>query len=131
MLRKLLILTLFIGILISYTSVTPTVSVIEAPYTRNETQIAQYPSPGTVTDKTLTLPHRAMGDLKLTILIDNTAYRSELKSEHGFATLLEYRGHMLLFDTGATGSNLLSNMRQLGVDPRSIEAVILSHERAQ
>jgi len=128
MLRKLLILTLFIGILISYTSVAPTASVTEAPYTRNETHVAQYPSTGTVPDTTLTLPPRAMGDLKLTILIDNTAYRSELKSEWGFATLVEYGGHMLLFDTGANGSNLLGNMRQLGVDPRSIEAVILSHE---
>ena len=128
MLRKLLILTLFIAILISYTSVAPTASFIEASYTRSETHVAQYPSTGTVPDTTLTLPPRAMGDLKLTILIDNTAYRSELKSEWGFATLVEYGGHMVLFDTGASGFNLLGNMRQLGVDLRSIEAVILSHE---
>jgi 7,8-dihydropterin-6-yl-methyl-4-(beta-D-ribofuranosyl)aminobenzene 5'-phosphate synthase len=32
-----------------------------------------------------------------------------------------------LFDTGANGSLLLDNMRQLGVAPQSIEAVILSH----
>jgi len=69
-----------------------------------------------------------MGDLKLTILIDNTAYHSGLRSEWGFAILVEYGGHTLLFDTGANGSNLLGNMRQLGLDPRSIEAVILSHE---
>jgi 7,8-dihydropterin-6-yl-methyl-4-(beta-D-ribofuranosyl)aminobenzene 5'-phosphate synthase len=128
MLRKLLILTLFIAILISYTSVAPTASVTEASYTRSETHVAQYTSTGTVPDTTLTLPPRAMGDLKLTILIDNTACRSKLKSEWGFATLIEYGGHMLLFDTGASGFNLLGNMRQLGVDFRSIEAVILSHE---
>jgi 7,8-dihydropterin-6-yl-methyl-4-(beta-D-ribofuranosyl)aminobenzene 5'-phosphate synthase len=33
----------------------------------------------------------------------------------------------LLFDTGGDGHLLLANMRAMGVDPRSIEAVFLSH----
>ena len=70
----------------------------------------------------------ALGDLKLTILYDNTAVDPRLKSDWGFAALVEYGGHTLLFDTGADGSMLLDNMRQLDVDPQSIEAVIFSHE---
>jgi 7,8-dihydropterin-6-yl-methyl-4-(beta-D-ribofuranosyl)aminobenzene 5'-phosphate synthase len=70
----------------------------------------------------------ALGDLKLTILFDNTAVDPRLKSDWGFAALVEYGGHTLLFDTGADGSMLLDNMRQLDVDPQSIEAVIFSHE---
>ena len=70
----------------------------------------------------------ALGDLKLTILYDNTAVDTQLKSDWGFAALVEYDGHTLLFDTGADGSMLLDNMRQLDVDPQSIEAVIFSHE---
>jgi 7,8-dihydropterin-6-yl-methyl-4-(beta-D-ribofuranosyl)aminobenzene 5'-phosphate synthase len=70
----------------------------------------------------------ALGDLKLTILFDNTAIDPRLKSGWGFAALVEYSGHTLLFDTGADGSMLLDNMRQLDVDPQSIEAVIFSHE---
>ena len=70
----------------------------------------------------------ALGDLKLTILFDNTAIDSQLRSGWGFAALVEYSGHTLLFDTGADGSILLDNMRQLDVDPQSIEAVIFSHE---
>ena len=70
----------------------------------------------------------ALGDLKLTILYDNTAVDTRLKSDWGFAALVEYGGHTLLFDTGADGSMLLDNMRQLDVDPKSIEAVIFSHE---
>ncbi len=69
----------------------------------------------------------AISDLKLTILYDNTTTDSQLKSAWGFAALVEYGGHSLLFDTGNDGSILLDNMRQLKVDPRSIEAVILSH----
>ena len=128
MFRKPLILTLFIAILISSISVALTASVTEAPYTRNRTHVAQYPSMGTVPDIRPTLPPGVRGDLKLTILIDNTVYKSYLKSESGFATLLEYGGHTLLFDTGVSGFNLLRNMEQLSMDPRSIEAVTLSHE---
>ena len=75
---------------------------------------------------TSTLP--ATGDLRLTILFDNTAFDEQLKADWGFAALVEYGNHTLLFDTGADGSILLENMRQLGVKPQSIEAVILSHE---
>jgi 7,8-dihydropterin-6-yl-methyl-4-(beta-D-ribofuranosyl)aminobenzene 5'-phosphate synthase len=70
----------------------------------------------------------ALGDLKLTILYDNTAVDTQLKSDWGFAALVEYGGHTLLFDTGADGAMLLDNMRQLDVDPQSIEAIVLSHE---
>jgi 7,8-dihydropterin-6-yl-methyl-4-(beta-D-ribofuranosyl)aminobenzene 5'-phosphate synthase len=69
-----------------------------------------------------------MGDLKLTILYDNTAADPKLRSGGGFAALVEYGGHSLLFDTGPTGSFLPENMQQLGVEPQSIEAVVISHE---
>jgi len=69
-----------------------------------------------------------MGDVKLTILYDNTAIDPRLKTDWGFAALVEYGGHTVLFDTGANGSMLLDNMRQLDVRPQSIEAVIISHE---
>jgi 7,8-dihydropterin-6-yl-methyl-4-(beta-D-ribofuranosyl)aminobenzene 5'-phosphate synthase len=59
---------------------------------------------------------------------DNTSASPELTADFGFSALVEYGDHTLLFDTGAIGSILLDNMQRLGVDPRSIEAVILSHE---
>jgi 7,8-dihydropterin-6-yl-methyl-4-(beta-D-ribofuranosyl)aminobenzene 5'-phosphate synthase len=74
------------------------------------------------------LPATATGDLRLTILFDNAAIDSQLGSGWGFAALVEYGGHTLLFDTGADGRILLDNMRQLDVQPPSIEAVVLSHE---
>jgi 7,8-dihydropterin-6-yl-methyl-4-(beta-D-ribofuranosyl)aminobenzene 5'-phosphate synthase len=75
---------------------------------------------------TSTVP--AMGDLRLTILFDKTAFDEQLKAGWGFAALVEYGNHSLLFDTGADGAILLNNMREMDVKPRSIEAIILSHE---
>ncbi len=70
----------------------------------------------------------APGDFKLTIVYDNTTTDPQLSPDWGFAAVVESGGHTLLFDTGAKGSNLLHNLQQLGVDPASIEAVILSHQ---
>jgi 7,8-dihydropterin-6-yl-methyl-4-(beta-D-ribofuranosyl)aminobenzene 5'-phosphate synthase len=67
------------------------------------------------------------GDLRVTIVYDNTVYDSRLKAEWGFAALVEYGDHILLFDTGGDGPTLLSNMALLGFDPQTIETVVLSH----
>jgi 7,8-dihydropterin-6-yl-methyl-4-(beta-D-ribofuranosyl)aminobenzene 5'-phosphate synthase len=74
-----------------------------------------------------TLPPAQLSDLNLTILYDNISGTPELIPHWGFAALVEYGSHTLLFDTGADGAILLQNMQQLDVDPHSIEAVILSH----
>ncbi len=66
--------------------------------------------------------------LRLTILYDNTTEDSRLTVEWGFAALVEYSGHTVLFDTGLDGPSLLGNMEVLGVAPESIEAIVLSHE---
>ena len=70
----------------------------------------------------------ATDGLKLTIVYDNTTTDPQLKPDWGFAAVVEYGGHKLLFDTGANGSILLDNMRQLGVDLGSIEVIVLSHQ---
>lgn len=73
-------------------------------------------------------PPGATRGLTLTILYDNTVYDPRLAADWGFAALVKYGGHTLLFDTGANGSILLSNLQQLGIDVGTIEAVVLSHE---
>ncbi len=67
------------------------------------------------------------GNLTLTILYDNTAHDARLHADWGFAALIEYGGHTLLFDTGNSGQMLVSNMDKLGIDPKRIEAIVLSH----
>jgi 7,8-dihydropterin-6-yl-methyl-4-(beta-D-ribofuranosyl)aminobenzene 5'-phosphate synthase len=75
-------------------------------------------------------PTPELSDLKLTILFDNTTTDPRFKSMAGFAALVEYGSHTLLFDTGADGATLLGNMRELGVETGSIETIVISHEHA-
>jgi len=63
-----------------------------------------------------------------TIVYDNRAHDSALKTAWGFACLVETDDTTVLFDTGGDGAILLSNMRELGFDLSKIDAVVLSHE---
>ena len=55
----------------------------------------------------------------------------QLVAEHGFSVLVEVtagkRRHCLLFDAGVSPDGLIENMKRLDVDPRSVEAVVMSH----
>jgi len=68
--------------------------------------------------------------MKLTIVYDNVvcAQGLRLKSDWGFACLIETEVETILFDTGARGSILLRNMEKLSINPRSIGKIVLSHE---
>src|SRR3954454_11145367 len=54
-----------------------------------------------------------------------------LRAEHGFSSLVSVvRGggeQRLLFDTGISPDGMVENMRRLGLSPRDVEAVVLSH----
>lgn len=63
----------------------------------------------------------------ITIVYDNHPFDERLKTAWGFAALVEYQDHTLLFDTGGVGLTLMENMRVLGIDPGKIETVVLSH----
>ncbi len=66
--------------------------------------------------------------MKITIIYDNDAYIKGLKADWGFSCLIERSGApRILFDTGASGSILMSNMEKLGIDPLSIDIVVISH----
>jgi 7,8-dihydropterin-6-yl-methyl-4-(beta-D-ribofuranosyl)aminobenzene 5'-phosphate synthase len=65
--------------------------------------------------------------LTLTIVYDNNAYDPRLKTAWGFSCLIEYRGQVVLFDTGGDSPTLLANMTTLDIDPGEIETIVLSH----
>jgi len=65
--------------------------------------------------------------MKITILYDNTIYKEGLKSDWGFACLVEAYDRTILFDTGSNGFILLENMKKLAIDPSSIDEVFISH----
>ena len=68
-----------------------------------------------------------MVTLRITIIYDNTAFRKDLQADWGFSALVEARNRKILFDTGANGRILLSNMEKLELDAREIEDVFISH----
>jgi 7,8-dihydropterin-6-yl-methyl-4-(beta-D-ribofuranosyl)aminobenzene 5'-phosphate synthase len=64
---------------------------------------------------------------RITVIYDNVPYNKRLKTDWGFAALVEYHGQSVLFDTGANGETLLANMHTLEIDPAGIRQVVLSH----
>ena len=66
--------------------------------------------------------------MKITIVYDNEVKRVGLGSGWGFAAFIEGQGiPPVLFDTGADGPTLLHNIRELNIDPTSIETIVISH----
>jgi 7,8-dihydropterin-6-yl-methyl-4-(beta-D-ribofuranosyl)aminobenzene 5'-phosphate synthase len=65
--------------------------------------------------------------MKITVISDNTVHMKGLRSEWGFACLVEAWGKTILFDTGASADVLLHNMRKLNIRPESVDFVFISH----
>ncbi|MBN1900840.1 MBL fold metallo-hydrolase [Candidatus Sumerlaeota bacterium] len=65
--------------------------------------------------------------MKITIIYDNTTLREDLQADWGFSALVEAGGRKILFDTGANGPILISNMQKLGINPKEISDVFISH----
>jgi len=66
--------------------------------------------------------------VKITIIYDNTSFEKNLQADWGFSCLVEVEDTpKILFDTGANGRILLSNMEKLKIDPLSIEEIFISH----
>lgn len=63
--------------------------------------------------------------MKATILIDNLT-RGSLAAEWGLAIYIEYNGHRILLDTGAS-ERFARNAAALGVDLGAVELGVLSH----
>jgi len=65
--------------------------------------------------------------MKVTIIYDNTAFRKDFQADWGFSALVEIKERKILFDTGANGRILLSNMEKLKINPKEIEDIFISH----
>lgn len=73
------------------------------------------------------VPVEAMEMVTFTILYDNNAYDPALRTDWGFACMVETGEATVLFDTGGNGTILMGNMAELGFDPQAIDVVVLSH----
>ncbi|MBM4464152.1 MAG: MBL fold metallo-hydrolase [Chloroflexi bacterium] len=66
--------------------------------------------------------------MKITCIVDNAVSdHSSFWGEHGVAFLIETASGSILFDTGRSGTVLLHNLKLLGVEPKVINALALSH----
>lgn len=66
--------------------------------------------------------------MKITIVYDNEVSRKGLQAAWGFSCVIEIEdATKILFDTGADGEILLSNMAKLHIDPQRIDEVFISH----
>ena len=81
----------------------------------------------TVPPVALTHTPPAGDTLRVTVLFDNTVADRRLGAGWGFAALIERQGHALLMDAGSDPRVFLRNLDSLGIDPRRIEAIAVSH----
>ena len=65
--------------------------------------------------------------MELVVLVENTAAREGLVTEHGLSVYLSGAGRALLFDTAASPQALKANASALSIDLAAVEAVIISH----
>jgi 7,8-dihydropterin-6-yl-methyl-4-(beta-D-ribofuranosyl)aminobenzene 5'-phosphate synthase len=72
-------------------------------------------------------PPNAQDARRITILYDAFGAPSALRKDWGFAALIEYGSRRILFDTGNNAKLFEHNVKQLGVDLRRLDAVVISH----
>ena len=63
----------------------------------------------------------------VTVVYDNNPSATGMESAWGFSCLVRGMEKTVLFDAGGDGRRLLANMGRLGIDPREIDAVVVSH----
>jgi len=68
--------------------------------------------------------------MKMIIVYDNEVFKKDfgLKSDWGFASLIERKNDTILFDTGAKGEILFNNISRLNINPSDITKIVISHE---
>ncbi len=67
-----------------------------------------------------------MAEVRVTILVENTARGRGILAEHGLAFWIEFAGRKILFDTGQSGI-IFDNAKQLGIPLEQTQAIVLSH----
>lgn len=69
-----------------------------------------------------------MDSVKITVLVDNiNGITPGYIKDFGFAALIEKEEVKVLFDTGTNPNTLSHNLSQYGISPKSLNAIILSH----
>lgn len=105
------------------TAMAPT-STVALTSTRPAPTATKTPAPTPTSEPTST---EAADGVSLTVLYDNNEHDQRLETAWGFSCLVEGLEEIILFDTGGDDGLLLRNMRTLGIDPRDVDVVVISH----
>ena len=128
-------LLVLVGLLVagcaSPTSLPPTATIAPSP-TSVPTIAPTLPPTSTITPTptrpaSTATPTKAPSAVTITILYDNNEYDERLETAWGFACLVKGPEKTILFDTGGDSAMLLRNMHTLGIDPRDVDVVVISH----
>jgi 7,8-dihydropterin-6-yl-methyl-4-(beta-D-ribofuranosyl)aminobenzene 5'-phosphate synthase len=65
--------------------------------------------------------------IAIATVVDNYAVDARLSRRWGFAAVITTPSASVLFDTGGSGPDLLSNMTKLGLEARDIRIIVISH----
>jgi len=65
--------------------------------------------------------------VQVTIIYDNYQDDKSLKTDWGFACLVEYQGNKVLFDAGRDAALYKKNVELLEIDPKEIPGLFISH----
>jgi 7,8-dihydropterin-6-yl-methyl-4-(beta-D-ribofuranosyl)aminobenzene 5'-phosphate synthase len=65
--------------------------------------------------------------VRLCVVFNNVPYKADLETGWGFSCWIKDQDNTILFDTGGNGDILLRNMKRLGLDVKTVQAVVLSH----
>lgn len=69
----------------------------------------------------------AQADPVIKVIYNNIVDDEKFEGRWGFSCVIEGLEKTILFDTGGIGELLMENMEKMGVDPASIDLVVLSH----
>ena len=75
----------------------------------------------------LELEEKQVPEITLISVYDNYQVNPELKTAWGFGLIIETPNEKILFDTGGDSEILLNNMKKLGIAPKSIDKIVISH----
>ena len=109
-------------------SAAETIPITQTPFplpTLSPTQAhTETASPSLLTSTTGQTMDRSV---RITIIYDNYLWDQRLTPEWGFGALVEVGEYTILFDTGGSGETFLNNLDILEIDPKNIQAVVISH----
>ncbi len=102
--------------------------LIKAEPTRTSTSLPPTATSSPQPSETITEESRPEEMIRITIVYDNYPHKAGLGTAWGFSAYITFQDENILFDSGGSGSLLLSNLEALKIPPPEIQNVVLSHE---